>query len=212
MNINRVNETLLNIYNTEDVRKYKDVITDNFKINQYINIKHLFLISEKHLENKDNNNKDFSIKKLTSDIKQIQYTRKILDYFGMDKYLEMDELVEIDESILNDFINHYKSVFRDNTKQKIELKTKYDRVKFVAGKLYKKLNIPMTTKKVKRDGKVIIEYIINKNEIENYKEIYQYSKNRRAEPMRKYLEECEELNSEMCVLKTNLGLELLNKI
>lgn len=208
----RVNENLLHIYNTEHARKYKTVITDNFAISQYINTKYLFFANESVLVNKLENNNDFSIIKMTSNINQIIFVRKVMKLFAMNNNLEFEEHVELNENEMKSIVEEYKHLFRDNTKKDIELKTEYDRIKFVAGKCFKKLNIPIITKKVKRNGKVIIDYQLDKAEMKLFSNIYQYTKRYYNNLDIKYLEECDKLNSKMCELKTDINCKILEKV
>ena len=172
----RVNESLFRIYDTTKIREFIEIMTDNFRIRQFINCKHLFMVEDHTLKIKLDQNHDFSIMKMTGDIKRVQFTRDILKRFDMYSNLQTNEFQDISEQTLKDIIKEYKSIFRDNTKNDIELKTMYDRIKFVGGKLYKKLDIPMKTKKVKKDGKVIVNYWLDTEITEMFVRMYKFTK------------------------------------
>ena len=205
---NRTNQSLFHIYNTEDIMKYKDLITDNFIISQYINTKYLLFADESVLENKLIHNKDFSIMKMTSNINQIKFVRKILKLFNIAPNLETNDLAVLDDEVLKNIIDEYKKLFRDNTKKEIELKTHYDRIKFIAGKCYKKLNIPMKTKKEKCGKSSIVNYELDSVVMKMFKKIYTYTQRNYNNLDVKYLEECYKLNSKMCELKTEININV----
>ena len=163
-----VNENLLHIYNTNSIRSYAHIINDSFAVSQHLIVKELILKNtendELNLRKRLKKNNDFSIKKLQSSVNQILFVKKVLKTFNMDTYLKISNDV-IDNFNPNEILNEYKLLFRDRTTKPISLNTNYDKIKFVASKLYSKLNIPLITKDKKEDGKKIKSYQVDLDRI-----------------------------------------------
>jgi hypothetical protein len=74
-----------------------------------------------------------------------------------------------------EIIKEYKNIFRDRGNQDIALNTEYDKIKFVASKLYSKLNIPMSNKSKKVNGVKKVSYNLNVDDISIHKNLIEYS-------------------------------------
>lgn len=174
-----VNEKLLHIYHTKDILNSRTLINDSFAITQHINVKHLILSNKDSetikLHNKLTLNNDFSIKKLQSSINQILFVKKVLNLFNMnvDFKISCNKPNEFNSEQL---IKEYKILFRDRTTKPININTEYDRVKFVASKLYSKLHIPMKNKAKKINGVKLMDYNLDDEKIQEHQQINNYSK------------------------------------
>ena len=171
-----VNRKVLHIYNTEDVKKYSHIINDNFAISQHLNIKYLLLQNsnedEIKLKKRLESNNDFTIKKLKSSINQIIFTKKVLNTFNMNSDLTINGSSNCDTTQI---LKEYQVLFRDRTTKPIELNTDYDKIKFVASKLYHKLHIPMKNTSKKTNGVKLMSYHLNMDEVETHTQIMSYS-------------------------------------
>ena len=198
-----VNEKLLRIYNTEDIIAYREIINDSAKIQQHITIKHLFLWDKKRTVNKLMLNNDFAVKKLKCDINKINFVKKVLKEFNMNTDLTFNDNVKhnIDTKKV---LNEYRTIFRDRSSLEITLSTDYDKIKFVASKLYSKLKIPMTKKDKNIDGKHQKQYLINNAEIDEHRYLMEYSSRHYETKDIKYLEEFYDLYPEQAELKSNV--------
>ena len=168
-----VNRKLLKIFNTNQICKFRDLIVDNSKTTQHINIKHLFFLDDMKIKHKLDANNDFGIKKIKSSNNKILFVKKVLSMFGLNTKLE-----KINNDITNDFsgiIDEYKTIFRDRSNLEIKLNTNYDRVKFVASKLYSKLNIPMNNKDKKVNGIKLKDYALDNDKMKFHKDLFEYS-------------------------------------
>ena len=173
-----VNEKVLHIYNTQAIRTVPTLIHDSFAITQHLNIKHLILLKKdshiKKLQHKLTLNNDFSIKKLQSSLNQILFVKKVMNLFNMD----IDFRISCDKPNQfnsDEIIKEYKLLFRDRTTKPIQINTEYDRVKFVASKLYSQLNIPMKNKAKKINGVKVMSYNLDENEIMKHREVHKFS-------------------------------------
>lgn len=182
-----VNEKLLHIYNTEGIIKNRNIINDSFKISQHINIKHLLLLDDNVLSNKLALSNDFAIKKYKSSLNQIKFTKKILNLFNMNTDLTFNDDVKHNINS-TEIITEYKNIFRDRGNQEITLNTEYDKIKFVASKLYSKLNIPMDNHSKKINGVKKVSYNLNHYDILDHKKLIEYSSRHYKRKDIKYME------------------------
>ena len=170
----KLNRELFKFETEKQLEPYKHYFTDaKHVIKHYALIKLLFTTTEKLQTNLDCSN-DFSIVKLTNTRSKHLFIRKILDIFGLDtKFNKVSEPKDFKNC---DIINEYKTIWQDRTTQPIELKTLYDKQKFIA-KIYERLKIPLTKKRtLGEDKKKVINYKINEDAIEECTKIAEYSK------------------------------------
>lgn len=204
--LSEVNRKLLKIFDTTQICKFRDLIVDNSKTTQHINIKHLFLLDEDKIKHKLDSSNDFGIKKIKSSNHKILFVKKVLTIFGLNKNLE-----KVNNNITNDFsgiINEYKTIFRDRSNLEIKLNNDYDRLKFVASKLYSKLGIPMKNKDKKIDGVKLKEYNINQEEMTRHRQLFKYST---REYIQKDVNYIETINPKIQELKCDIHIELLKQ-
>ena len=200
-----VNLKLLKIFDTTQICKYRDIIVDNSRTTEHVNLKHLFLLDDEKIKHKLDSSNDFGIKKIKSSNHKILFVKKVLSEFGLNKNLE-----KVNTDISNDFsgiIKEYKTIFRDRSNLEIKLNTDYDRVKFVASKLYSKLNVPMKNTDVKINGIKLKNYKINEDEMKYHRTLFEYST---REYIQKDIEYIQTINEEVQQLKSNMHIELLN--
>ncbi len=199
-----VNRKLLKIYDTTQICKYRELIVDNSKTTQHINIKHLFLLDDDKIKHKLEASNDFGIKKIKSSNNKILFVKKVLSMFGLNKNLE-----KVSTDITNNFsglVKEYKTIFRDRSNLEIKLNTDYERVKFVASKLYSKLNIPMKNTDKKIDGIKLKEYKINEDDMKLHRHLFEYST---REYIQKDINYIQTIDENIQQLKTDLHIQLL---
>ena len=202
-----VNEKLLHIYNTEDIIKNRQIINDSFKISQHINIKHLLLLDNNILSNILALSNDFAIKKYKSALNQVKFTKKILNNFNMNTDLTFNDSTKHNINSA-EIITEYKNIFRDRGNQEITLNTEYDKIKFVASKLYYKLNIPMSNTNKKINGVKKVSYNLNRDEIIYHKKLIEYSSRHYERKDIKYMET---INTKYHENLTEVHIEMLKQ-
>jgi len=124
--------------------------------------------------------------------------------FGLNKNLE-----KVSTDITNNFsglVKEYKTIFRDRSNLEIKLNTDYERVKFVASKLYSKLNIPMKNTDKKIDGIKLKEYKINEDDMKLHRHLFEYST---REYIQKDINYIQTIDENIQQLKTDLHIQLL---
>ncbi len=203
-----VNEKVLHLYNTTDMMHYRNFINDSSKIQEHLTIKHLFTWDNAKINNNLNSNNDFAVKKLKCNINKINFTRKILDLFNMNHDFTIRNLEKTSTFNTDQIIKEYKTIFRDRSSLPISLKTNYDKIKFVASKLYSKLNIPMVKKDIKQDGKHIKQYALNEEIIKDHKHLMTYASRHYEQKDLKYIQSCHNLNDKQAELKSNVMMAL----
>jgi len=147
----------------------------------------LLLLDNNVLSNKLALSNDFAIKKHTSALNQVKFTKKILNLFNMNTDLTFNDDVKHNINS-TDIIKEYKNIFRDRGNQEITLNTEYDKIKFVASKLYKKLNIPMSNISKKINGVKKVSYNLNHYIILDHKKLIEYSSRHYQRKDIKYME------------------------
>tara|TARA_R110002074_G_scaffold44315_9_gene115248 strand:- start:1788 stop:4625 length:2838 start_codon:yes stop_codon:yes gene_type:complete len=202
-----VNEKLLHIYNTEGIIQNRAIINDSFEISTHINIKHLLLLDDNVISNRLALSNDFAIKKYKSALNQVKFTKKILNLFNMNTDLTFNDDVKHNINS-TEIITEYKNIFRDRGNQEIILNSEYDKIKFVASKLYKKLNIPMSNQSKKVNGVKKVSYNINHYDILNHKKLIEYSSRHYQRKDIKYMET---INNEFHQNLTEVHLEMLKQ-
>tara|TARA_R110001592_G_scaffold294898_1_gene564774 strand:+ start:81 stop:854 length:774 start_codon:yes stop_codon:yes gene_type:complete len=205
----RINIKLLHIYDTKVIRLHKQLINDSSLIHQHLNVKYLFTWDNEMIKNKLDSNKDFGLIKMKSSINQIQYITKVLDLFNMNKVLEIDQTKTTKNIDYKDLLNEYKTRFRDRSTKPIKLNTDYDKIKFVASKLYSKLNIPMSNYDKKENGIKITKYQVDLEALEMHSDLIKYSTRQYKNIDTDYMLKCG--NDKIQLLKTEMHIELLKQ-
>ena len=209
-----VNENLLHIYNTKDIKKYSNIINDSFAVSQHLIIKELILKNtekdEHNLRQRLKKNNDFSIKKLQGSINQILFTKKVLKTFNMNIDLTFSDNV-IENFNANDILNEYKVLFRDRTTKPISINTNYDKIKFVASKLYSKLNIPMNNVDKKIKGKKQKVYQLNHIIIDNHQHLIKYSNKQYSKDYEQFYKYMIDIPNDYQLKLTNVNIDILKK-
>ena len=201
-----VNEKVLHLYNTTEMINYREFINDSSKIQEHLTIKHLFTWDKAKINNNLNCNNDFAVKKLKCNINKIKFTHKILKLFSMNDDFSLNEVEKPNTFNSDEIIKEYKTIFRDRSSLSIPLTTDYDKIKFVASKLYSKLKIPMIKKDIKQDGKHIKQYALKQDIINEHKHLMTYSTRHYEQKDLNYIQSCHNLNDKQAVLKTNVSI------
>tara|TARA_R110002073_G_scaffold99523_2_gene227356 strand:- start:2821 stop:3603 length:783 start_codon:yes stop_codon:yes gene_type:complete len=209
-----VNKNLLHIYNTKDVKRFSHIINDSFAVSQHLNIKYLILKNTENddlkLKQKLKKNYDFTIKKLKSSVHQILFVKKFLRKINMntDLTFSSDKPTNCDT---NELISEYKVLFRDRSTQPISIKTDYDKIKFVASKLYSKLHIPIVSKDKRVDGKKIKEYALNVDKIHEHEDLSEYADKQFSKEHAEFYKHLKQIPNEYQSKLTHVQIDILKK-
>ena len=117
----------------------------------------------------------------------------------------------IDNFNPNEILNEYKLLFRDRTSKPISIETNYDKIKFVASKLYSKLNIPMNNVDKKIKGKKQKVYQLNHIIIDNHQHLMIHSNKHYAGKYSQFYKYINQIPKDFQLKLTDINIDIEKK-
>ncbi len=176
----RLNEDILNIHNTVDIQKHKDLYQIAGETEKYLYTKKLYMDSAEKVERDLDKDNDFSILKVKGGQNKVKFINDITTEIGINKNLEVVEQKTLTEERVKNINVEYKKVFGGRTKKDIELDSDYNKKQFVATLLKNVLGKDfLKKKKVRKGKKTETEVSINIEKVENMRKIYDLGRNKK---------------------------------
>lgn len=176
----RLNEDILKIYNTESIKKYRDLYQKAGETEKYLYTRKLYLDSPEKVERDLYKDNDFSILKIKGGQSKVKFINDITTEIGINKYLEVVEEKTITDERVARINLEYEKIFGGRNKLDIFLLTEYNKKQFVARLLKHVLGKEfLKKKKIRKGKKTETQVSINIQKVEEMKKINKLGKNPR---------------------------------
>jgi hypothetical protein len=170
----RLNEKLFKFKTVEELEPYREYFTDDKKVKQHLGLVNLLHTNYETLQTKLETSNDFTLCKISNSKSKHLFIKSVIENFGYDtNFNKIKESVDFDSCGV---LKQYRAIWIDRSNKPIELKTEYDKIKFIAG-LYQKMNIPMDKPRIKNaEGEREIKYKLNNDAVEQCNKLFNIHK------------------------------------
>ena len=178
--------------NDKIISEKMDIITRYNFVQEYLNIKNFFLdeLDDNQLAQRLNNQNEFLLGKVSNYNQKLRLLLKFRNMVGCEDKNNIESTKLLDQEQINKFEYEYKMVFEKNKyyDEKFDFSSLYNQDK-VLNKLYKIIFTDKITKskKVRLDKKLRYSFFINNDELNHFKELYDFRIKKQNE-MKKHLD------------------------
>jgi len=165
--------------NDKIITEKMDIISRYDFVQEYLNIKNFFLdeLDDNQLAERLNNQNEFLLGKVSNYNQKLRLLLKFKKMVGCEYKNDIESTKLLDQEQINKFEYEYKMVFEKNKyyDEKFDFSSLYNQDK-VLNKLYKRIFTDKITKskKVRLDKKLRYSFFINNDELNHFKELYDF--------------------------------------